>query len=145
MNPNSLDFDCFVRFVTLCPMKLRNSLLVGFFTFGCGVTAWGIDMVLAPTPAQAYTARIDVTLDRASNEPYEAIVRRAENVARAAIQRGFDQDLLANEVSVVVVGRNGGMASPVVSVWVTRSQWQARPDAKRWATYYRGSKALLGF
>lgn len=102
-------------------------------------------MVLAPTPAQAYTARIDVTLDRASNEPYEAIVRRAENVARAAIQRGFDQDLLANEVSVVVVGRNGGMASPVVSVWVTRSQWQARPDAKRWATYYRGSKALLGF
>jgi hypothetical protein len=145
MNSNSFDFNYLVRFITLCPMKLRNSLLVGFLTFGCGVTAWGMEMVMAPSAAQAYTARLDVMLDRAPNEPYESIVRRAENVARAAIQRGFDQDLLANEVSVIVVGRNGGMASPVVSVWVTRSQWQTRPDAKRWATYYRGSKSLLGF
>jgi hypothetical protein len=145
MNHNSFKFDRFVRFVTLCPMKLRNSLIVGFLSFGCGATLWGMDAVTAPNPVQAYAARLDVMLDRAPNESYDAIVRRAETVARAAIQRGFDRDLLANEVSVVVIGRNGGMASPVVSVWVTRSQWQTRPDAKRWATYYRGSKSLLGF
>ncbi|MCU0548097.1 MAG: hypothetical protein MUC48_02000 [Leptolyngbya sp. Prado105] len=126
-------------------MKLRNSLMVGFLTLGCGAAVWGIDAVTTPNSVQAYTTRLDVTLDRRPNETYDSLVRRAEVVARAAIQRGFDRDLLANEVSVVIVGRNGGMASPVVSVWVTRSQWQSRPDAKRWATYYRGSKSLLGF
>lgn len=140
MNLNSFCLDRSVRFVTLCPMKLRNSLIAGFFA--CGAVL-GLDAVTAPV--QAYTARLDVTIDRAPSETYDSIVRRAEVVARAAVQRGFDRDLLANEVSVIIVGRNGGMASPVISVWVTRSQWQSRPDTKRWATYYRGSKSFLGF
>lgn len=145
MNHIFFSFDGFVRFLTLAPMKLRNSLILSVLTLGLGATIWGADTITAPKAVQAYTARLDVMLDRAPNETYEGMVRRAEIVARAAIQRGFDRDLLANEVSVVVVGRNGGMASPVVSVWVTRSQWQTRPDARRWATYYRGSRALLGF
>lgn len=145
MNHNFFSFDRFVRFLTLSPMKLRNSLILSFLTLGLGAAVWGIEAISAPKVVQAYTARLDITLDRAPDETYEGIVRRGEIVARAAIQRGFDRDLLANEVSVVVVGRNGGLASPVISVWVTRSQWQTRPDPKRWATYYRGSKAFLGF
>jgi hypothetical protein len=137
MNHNFSYFDRVVAFLTA--MKFRNSLILSFLTLGLGA---GLG---AAIPAQAYTTRLDVTLDRAPNETYDGVVRRAEVVARAAIQRGFDQDLLANEVSVVIVGRNSGMASPIVSVWVTRSQWQARPDAKRWATYYRNSKSFLGF
>lgn len=137
MNHIFFSFDRFVRFLTFSRMKIRNSLILSFLTLGLSA--------MVPNAVQAYTARLDVTLDRAPNETYEGIVRRAEIVARAAIQRGFDRDLLANEVSVVVVGRNSGMASSLISVWVTRSQWQARPETKRWATYYRGSRAFLGF
>ncbi|HTL89140.1 MAG TPA: hypothetical protein VL134_07050 [Leptolyngbya sp.] len=124
-------------------MTLRSSLILSVLALGS--TAWGIETIGSPIAVQAYTSRMEVTLDRAPNETYNGLVRRAELVARAAAQRGFDRDLLANEMSVVVVGRNGGMAAPVMTLWVTRSQWQSRPEARRWATYYRNSAALLGF
>lgn len=138
------NFTRVVRFLT-STMNFRSSLVLGFLSLGCGATVLGIEAIVAPVAVQAYTARVEVMLDRAANESYEGMVRRAELVARTAAQRGFDRDLLANEVSVVVVGRNGGMAAPVVTLWVTRSQWQQRPEARRWATYYRNSSRLLGF
>ncbi len=138
------NFSRVVRFLTSA-MNFRSSLVLSFLSLGCGATVWGIDAIVAPVAVQAYTARVEVILDRAANESYEGMVRRAELVARTAAQRGFDRDLLANEVSIVVVGRNGGMAAPVVTLWVTRSQWQQRPEARRWATYYRNSSRLLGF
>ncbi|MBE9013540.1 hypothetical protein IQ250_25430 [Pseudanabaenaceae cyanobacterium LEGE 13415] len=138
------NFSRIVRFLT-SPMNFRSSLVLGLLTLGCGASVWGIEAIVSPIAAQAYTARLEVMLDRAPNETYEGMVRRAELVARTAAQRGFDRDLLANQVSVVVVGRNGGMAAPVVTLWVTRSQWQQRPEVRRWATYYRNSAALLGF
>lgn len=138
------NFSRVVRFLT-STMNFRSSLVLGFLSLGWGATVWGIDAIVAPISVQAYTARVEVMLDRAASESYEGMVRRAELVARTAAQRGFDRDLLANEVSVVVVGRNGGMAAPVVTLWVTRSQWQQRPETRRWATYYRNSSRLLGF
>jgi len=141
MNHNFFDV---VRFLT-SPMAFRSSLVLSLFALGCGITAWEIPALVAPIAVQAYTSRLEVSLDRAPNETYDGLVRRAELVARTAAQRGFDRDLLASEVSVVVVGRNGSMAAPVVTMWVTRSQWQSRPEARRWATYYRNSAVLLGF
>ncbi|MER3433477.1 MAG: hypothetical protein C4288_08605 [Leptolyngbya sp. ERB_1_1] len=141
MNHN---FFTVVRFLTSL-MASRSSLILSLLALGCGVTAGGIPALVAPIAVQAYTSRLEVSLDRAPNETYDGLIRRAELVARAATQRGFDRDLLASEVSVIVVGRNGSMAAPVVTMWVTRSQWQSRPEARRWATYYRNSAVLLGF
>ncbi|MEP0980889.1 hypothetical protein [Leptolyngbya sp. FACHB-17] len=124
-------------------MAFRSSLVLSLLTFGCAM--WSIDAIVAPIAAEAYTSRIEVTLDRGSSETYESLVRRAELVARTAAQRGFDRDLLASEMSIVIVGRNSGMAAPVVTLWVTRSQWQSLPETRRWATYYRNSAGLLGF
>ncbi|MBW4524381.1 MAG: hypothetical protein KME18_04175 [Phormidium tanganyikae FI6-MK23] len=124
-------------------MNFRASVVLSLLA--CGTTVWGIDAMVAPIAVQAYTSRIEVMLDRAPNETYDGLVRRAELVARTAAQRGFDRDLLASEVSVVVVGRNGGMAAPVVTLWVSRSQWQSRPETRRWATYYRNAAPLIGF
>ncbi|MBD1822619.1 hypothetical protein H6F51_08925 [Cyanobacteria bacterium FACHB-DQ100] len=134
-------FSIVVR--SLTPMAFRSSLVLSLLTFGCAM--WSIEAIVAPIATEAYTSRIEVTLDRGSSETYESLVRRAELVARTAAQRGFDRDLLASEMSIVIVGRNGGMAAPVVTLWVTRSQWQSLPDARRWATYYRNSAGLLGF
>ena len=142
MNHDLPGFAPLVRFLTP-PMTLRSSWILGILTVGC--TVWGIEAVTAPISVQADTSRLEVSLERAPNETYDGLVRRAELVTRAAVQRGLDRDLLASEMSVVVVGRNGGMAAPVLTLWVSRSQWQSRPEARRWATYYRNSAGLLGF
>lgn len=132
------------RSAQLLTAQIQSSLATfGIIVLTCG-TIGAIEATI-PTIAQAYTTRLDVVLDRAPSETYDGLVRRAELVARAAAQRGFDRDLLATEVSIRVTGRNGGFEAPVLSLTVTRSQWQARPDARRWATYYRGGSALLGF
>jgi len=37
------------------------------------------------------------------------------------------------------------LIAPVLSLHVTRSQWQSDPDPSRWTTYYRSAEALLLF
>ncbi|NJR50808.1 MAG: hypothetical protein HC780_15815 [Leptolyngbyaceae cyanobacterium CSU_1_3] len=88
---------------------------------------------------------MDVGLDRLPNESYPTLMRRAEQVARAAAQRSFDRDILTSQVSVVVIGRNQGAEAPILTLDVSRTQWRSRPDARRWATYYRTAAPLLGF
>ncbi|WP_068818173.1 hypothetical protein [Phormidesmis priestleyi] len=106
---------------------------------------WVSEGAIAPQVVQAYTTRVDVALDRLPNESYDALIRRADIVARAAAQRSFDRDILTSEVSVIVIGRNQGSETPILTLDVSRVQWSSRPDTRRWATYYKTSAALLGF
>jgi hypothetical protein len=112
---------------------------------GLAGSGWLVAGMIAPQVVQAYTARVDVELDRLPNESYEALIRRAEVVARAAAQRSFDRDILASEVSVIVIGRNQGSEAPILTLDVSRRQWRDRPDTRRWAIYFKTSAALLGF
>lgn len=104
-----------------------------------------LEGAIAPQVVQAYTTRVDVALDRLPNELYDALIRRAEIIARAAAQRSFDRDILTSEVSVIVIGRNQGTETPILTLDVSRVQWSSRPDTRRWATYYKTSAVLLGF
>ncbi len=106
---------------------------------------WFSEGAIAPQVVQAYTTRVDVALDRLPNESYDALIRRADIVARAAAQRSFDRDILTSEVSVIIIGRNQGSETPILTLDVSRVQWSSRPDTRRWATYYKTSAALLGF
>ena len=107
--------------------------------------SWLSLAAIAPQTAQAYTARIEVSLTRQSDESYENLLRRAEAVARAAAQRGFDGDILVTEVSVTITGQNGGAIAPILLLEVSRSNWKRRPDPQLWATYFPNTKFLLGF
>jgi len=106
---------------------------------------WVSEGAIAPQVVQAYTTRVDVALDLLPNESYDALIRRADIVARAAAQRSFDRDILTSEVSVIIIGRNQGSETPILTLDVSRVQWSSRPDTRRWATYYKTSAALLGF
>lgn len=106
---------------------------------------WFFEGAIAPQAVQAYTTRVDVSLDRLPNEGYDALIRRADIVARAAAQRSFDRDILTSDVSIIVIGRNQGAETPILTLDVSRVQWSGRPDTRRWATYYKTSAALLGF
>ncbi|MEB3181003.1 MAG: hypothetical protein VKL59_18515, partial [Nostocaceae cyanobacterium] len=104
---------------------------------------WIVSEAIAPQIVQAYTARVDLTLDRRPEEAYDTFLRRAEAAARAAAQRSFDKDILITDVSVIISGQNRGAVAPVLSLEVTRPQWRNRPDPQRWATYYKTARRLL--
>jgi hypothetical protein len=102
-----------------------------------------IQAVLTPQVAQAYKPRVDINLDRLTDESYQSLLRRAEIIARAAAQRSFDRDILAGEVSIMIMGRHNGTEAPLLLLQVSRDKWRERPDTRRWATYYRTTQALL--
>ncbi|BAY63811.1 hypothetical protein NIES22_39010 [Calothrix brevissima NIES-22] len=109
------------------------------------VPVWFAYEAIAPQMVRAYTARVDLAIDRLPEENYETILRRAEAVARAAAQRSFDQDILVTDVSVIVSVQSLGAIAPVLALEVTRQQWRTRPDAQRWATYFKTARSLLLF
>lgn len=109
------------------------------------VPAWFVTEAIAPQVVRAYTARVDLAIDRQSDENYETVLRRAETAARAAAQRSFDQDILVTDVSVIVSVQNYGAIAPVLTLEVSRPQWRSRPDAQNWATYFKTARSLLLF
>lgn len=124
-------------------MKNQSVLLATLF--GLSSALLNITTLTPPPAAQAYLARQEIRVERLKAEPYAAFISRSELIARAAIQRAFDRDLLASSLVVYIIGLHQGAEAPVMSVEVSRSQWQQRPDSRRWATYYRMSQILLGF
>ncbi|NJN31155.1 MAG: hypothetical protein HC824_12520 [Synechococcales cyanobacterium RM1_1_8] len=115
------------------------------FSLVLGLGGAALPTLLQPAPAQAYVAQMAVSIDNGGSSTYETLVRRAEQIARAAAQRSFDNDILVSEVAVTVTANAGGLETPVLSLNVSRSQWRGEPNPKRWATYYPMSKGLLGF
>lgn len=108
-------------------------------------SSWVMWQAIAPLPVQAYVSRADVMLDVQPEEAYATFVSRAETVARAAVQRSFDRDILISEVYITISGQRQGQSSPVLLVQVSRNQWRARPDSRYWATSFPSAKVLLGF
>ncbi len=104
---------------------------------------WVAPIVLHPPIAQAYKSRVDVQLDRLRDETYQSFIRRAEIIARSAAQRSFDRDILAGDVSIMVIGRHNGTETPVLLLEVSRDKWRERPDTRTWAIYYRTAQTLL--
>ncbi len=124
-------------------MKTRIATLV--VLIGLGGVFWVTTEAIAPTIAQAYTARVDLSLDRQPNETYESLVRRAETAATQAAQSSFNQDTGVADVAVMVVAQNQGAIAPVLSLQVSRTQWDSRPDTQRWGRYFSNAKVLLKF
>lgn len=123
-------------FVPIAPISLVALL-------GLGGATWLVQTAIAPPIAQAYTARVDVSLNHENGETYQTLVRRAEAVARAAAQRSFDQDILVTDVSVTVLVQNQGTIAPILSLEATRQGWKSRPDPQRWTKYYPTAQSLL--
>ncbi len=100
---------------------------------------------IRPQIAQAYVANINVNLSRQFGETYETLLVRGLAVARAAVQRSFDQDILITEVKVTISGENKGAIAPIMIVEVSRQEWNKIPEAKSWVSYIPNADILLGF
>ncbi len=94
-----------------------------------------------PQTAQAETARIDdITIDRQPDETYDSLIQRAESAAITALQQGFSQGSQITDVSVIILGQNQGVIAPVLSVGVSRPQWNGGSDG---FTYFNSARSLL--
>jgi hypothetical protein len=102
-------------------------------------------MLLQTPPVHAYTGRLDLVIDMRPGDTYDSLLRRAESAARAAAQRSFDRDILISDVNITVVVQRNQAVVPVLSLQVTRADWQTFPDPQKWATYFNGARTLLGF
>ena len=98
---------------------------------------------MAPPAAQAYTSRVNLFVVRDRGESFDTLVRRSEIIARAAVQRSCDADVLMTDVIVTVIGDNQGVSLPILTVPVSRSEWQLRPDVTQWANYYEAARYLV--
>ncbi len=106
---------------------------------GLGTLAPLID----PPAAEAYSSRLNLFLVRESGESFDTFLRRSEIIARAGVQRSFDSDVLMTEAIVTIIGESQGIAMPVLTVTVSRSDWQRQPDVLAWVEYYPAARALL--
>ncbi|MBE9005853.1 hypothetical protein IQ259_12530 [Fortiea sp. LEGE XX443] len=130
-------------FISQIAKKIRRFPLI-LLLFST-VPAWIVVETITPQIVRAYTARVDLIIDRLPDENYETTLHRAEATARAAAQRSFDQDILATDVSIIVSVQSYGAIAPILSLEVSRPQWRSRPDAQRWATYFKMARSLLFF
>ncbi|MEB3216777.1 MAG: hypothetical protein VKN72_11180 [Nostocales cyanobacterium 94392] len=122
-------------------IRITNAVLL----LSTAVPMWLVIDAIAPQIVKAYTSRTDLEIDRLPGDNYQSLLRRAEAVARAAAQRGFDQDILVTDVSVIVSVQNYGAIAPVLELNVSRNQWRNRPDPQRWAKYFKMAQTLLFF
>ena len=135
--------ETFIPFMPSIAKKIRitNAVLL----LSTAVPMWLVCAATVPEMAQAYTNRVGLEINRLPGDNYKSLLRRAEAVARAAAQRSFDKDILVTDVSIIVSVQNFGAIAPVLELNVSRNQWRNRPDAQRWAKYFKMSKDLLFF
>ncbi|MGF1516281.1 MAG: hypothetical protein ACFCVB_00555 [Nodosilinea sp.] len=117
-------------------LRLSLAALVGF-----GGVA--LPALVAPPVAQAYTSRVNLYVVREQGESFTTLVQRSEIIARAAVQRSFDADVLMTDVIVTVIGDNQGISVPILTVPVSRGEWRLIPDVTQWAQYFEASRYLV--
>lgn len=116
----------------------RIGLILGL-SLGLGL----LPPLITPPAAEAYTSRLNLFLVREERENFDIFLRRSEIIARAGVQRSFDSDVLMTSVIVTIIGESQGLAMPVMTVAVSRRDWQRQPDVLAWAEYYSAARSLL--
>lgn len=145
---NSSSSDRMRFLVPKCLVRISLVALLG----GCGET-WLMESAIAKNKSftiaqqadQASTAQITVPISREANESYESLLKRAEAVSWETTQRSFKQDISVTNVALIVLAENQGFIAPIVSLKVSRQQWQSQPYVERWGTYFPNIESLLGF
>lgn len=94
-------------------------------------------------PAWAEDERIVIDMPVYGQVDHSELVTQAESLLAEAINRQFSQDPALSTLQVDVVSDRNGEMIPILTVTVSRAQWQANPQVSAWSQYYRASYALL--
>jgi hypothetical protein len=148
------------HFNSVLPQRLARSNrqrwiapLSAIALIGLGTTVWvGIEAI-NPAPSfanasqitQASTERLDLYVERWTNETYETLWRRSQDAALANAQQLFDRDRQISKVVIMVTAESNGAVAPLLTLEVSRDQWERQIQPERWITNVTSSKTLLGF
>lgn len=94
-------------------------------------------------PARAEDERIVIDMPINGQVIHSVLIAQAESLLGEAISRQFSQNADLSTLQVDVVGDRHGEIIPVLTVTVSRAQWQANPQVSAWSRYYNASYALL--
>jgi hypothetical protein len=86
----------------------------------------------------------NLTID-ASSQSYNALVQKAETLAKQSIEQAFQENSTLESVTIMILGERKGQTVPILRARVTRSQWQANSDVSEWTRYFARSESLLGY
>ena len=96
------------------------------------------------TPRSAWATPPGITLEipiYTLTEPRD-LLSQAERLAQDTIAQQFQQQPNLDRLRLVVLGNRHGNVVPLLTVAVTRSQWQRRPQVDSWAQYYASGTLL---
>jgi hypothetical protein len=118
---------------------------------GLRLQNWAISALVIPTlviasmaaPAHAKNRQIERLVNAQGND-FATLMRQADTIARDLLNQSF-ADPTTTEVSLKVLGEREGQIAPLLSVSVSRQDWQNRSSVQQWARYFGGSTTLLGF
>jgi hypothetical protein len=133
---NSASQGASVRRCWVRPALLGFGILV--FSFATGPIAHG-------EPQQVVYTQVAHTLEASDDPSFNTLVQRAEGEAAGLITRAFSANPTVTAVSVQIGADRYGKVSPILSVAVSRADWQANPSVQAWAQYLPAAAVLLGF
>jgi len=117
---------------------LRSALTVGP-RVSILLTAIGL---FTASPAWAEVWQVNRVLSANTELELENLGTQAETIAQTELERGFAQASVS-EVRAMFSGEWAGQVVPLLSLTVTRVQWQKSPRASAWAKRFGGGESLL--
>jgi hypothetical protein len=97
--------------------------------------------------ARSVSARVvqtDLTIEAETSPSFADLMQQAERLAEKLVSQGFEQAGVI-EVLIRMSGDRAGELVPLLTVKVTRSDWQKNSNLRSHARYYSISATLLKF
>ncbi|MGV0023879.1 hypothetical protein [Phormidesmis priestleyi] len=92
----------------------------------------------------ARAVQTDLTIEAETSPSFADLMQQAERLAEKLVSQAFEQAGVT-EVLIRISGDRAGELVPLLTVKVTRSDWQKNPILRSHARYYSISARLLKF
>jgi hypothetical protein len=125
-------------------MGIRRKILAAVLV-GSSLT-----LVSLPTLAQVRKTvnpvnPMTLTLESEAFQPFSALKQSAMELAQQSVEQWFRQNPQAADVVVTIIGDRNGQLAPILTIAVTREQWQQTRNIAQWARIFDNAEILLGF
>lgn len=128
--------------------RMNGAIAHSGLTLGTAIAMLAIGMLLGESAvlrAVAEPQQASYVLDATDDASFPDLMARAQAMATDWITRTLAENPGATEVAISVGAERDGAISPLLTVKVSRTDWQRRPDVRAWAQYLPVSAILLGF
>jgi hypothetical protein len=109
---------------------------------GCGLL---LNFGVGVTPGATTPDRVNLLINAETSSDFAPLIQRAEQLAEQAVNQTLNQQPALTEVWVQVGAERNGQSVPLLSIRVTRSEWQKTPSIRAQSRYFSAAEKLLRF